>query len=832
MNNSPTHDFASQNGLTLQAQDIVSGLGLARRELLATCLALFEDSTLQQRLSERTDEVLKWSSQVLGKKEEYGKSEDSAAATIDSLQLRVLDWMNASSADDQLRLLLWIRLREAFELPARTFGALRSARSAADDLVVAMLASIQPGPLAQVKGFIGIDAKVQVPDSLDALAKQTLTEMLSNFMDDSNSENSKVREDLLSQLKQRVAQLDSDAQARLLNAIDARAFNDDAIRTLLLTGGGLTSFGAAVSTAGFSAYILAAQASAFIPLVSGPALVSFVAVLSNPLTIVLTTLGVGWWAARSANQRIQSAIASRVSCLLALNGLTAGDAGLRHMARAFAQMPEIGIIGTLDKQSLLNYQADWGLICHAHRRATTLSPHIASLMDGPVGEQESDRSDRWKRLLLERKDDDALSDMAGTAVLTLGELLFNLHALDAKVLEAADFSRIDDLSNPTSFAVFADRIESMGSKAHLGAVSNLKGYVAERLVASNLVQQGHVVEFPEVSNQQGWDLRVDGIEFQVKDANDLSLLHHHFEHYDYPVLANAEVADMLNHAAQNGHLPAWADQVHFVEGYSQESVQQLTEHALHAGQNMFHPHVSTFAVMLNALRQWQRYSNGQITASLAIQDVIVNGAIRSGLAVAGNYVGIGIGLLVFGPAGAVVLGSALPILSRTQANLVNAALIRGTSGERHEAWEKQAKTAFGELIEVLESGLKANIEIIKARTTSGPGMARSFLEWRLNDELCFLQEALARLQSILNAPDLPVEDAGQQLLIWTSTSTLHPAVYQTALNRWLEVLGQRPTLAQNVGGGAAVALNKVANFGSSAWLSVQRIIGDMGKPNS
>ena len=66
MNNSPTHDFASQNGLTLQAQDIVSGLGLARRELLATCLALFEDSTLQQRLSERTDEVLKWSSQVLG----------------------------------------------------------------------------------------------------------------------------------------------------------------------------------------------------------------------------------------------------------------------------------------------------------------------------------------------------------------------------------------------------------------------------------------------------------------------------------------------------------------------------------------------------------------------------------------------------------------------------------------------------------------------------------------------------------------------------------------------------------------------------------------------
>jgi hypothetical protein len=55
-----------------------------------------------------------------------------------------------------------------------------------------------------------------------------------------------------------VSQLDPAVRAQLLEAIGARELNDDAIRTILLTGGGLASLGTAVSVAGFSAYILAA----------------------------------------------------------------------------------------------------------------------------------------------------------------------------------------------------------------------------------------------------------------------------------------------------------------------------------------------------------------------------------------------------------------------------------------------------------------------------------------------------------------------------------------------------------------------------------------------
>jgi uncharacterized protein YaaW (UPF0174 family) len=84
--------------------------------------------------------------------------------------------------------------------------------------------------------------------------------------------------DLISKVRTQLEQMDEGAQKELLNSIGAEKLNDAAVRKVLLTAGGLTALSTSVGLAGFSAYILAAQASAFIPLISGPALVSIVAV--------------------------------------------------------------------------------------------------------------------------------------------------------------------------------------------------------------------------------------------------------------------------------------------------------------------------------------------------------------------------------------------------------------------------------------------------------------------------------------------------------------------------------------------------------------------------
>jgi hypothetical protein len=713
---------------------------------------------------------------------------------VASLQQGVIDWQQAPVPDDDLRLLVWMRLREAFGLDASTFGSLRSAGTAADDLVATLLASLRPGLLDKAKAGLGLETRT-APDSLDALARQTLDEMLAQVMHGDDAAHATARQALVADVRQRVSQLDPAVRAQLLDAIGARELNDDAIRTILLTGGGLASLGTAVSVAGFSAYILAAQASAFIPLVSGPALVSFVAVLSNPVTIVLATLGTGWWAARSANQKIQAAIAMRVIALLALNGLTAGNAGLRAMAQAFGRVSELDRLGTLPRSVHERYRGDWALICPAHRDPVALRPEVARMMErGLPGQPEADG---WARVM--REGDGAHSDMAAMSALTLGELLYHLHVLNPQVLQAADFSRMPDLSDPLEFAAFAHAVASLGAEAQLGAISNLKGYVAEQVVASQLVQQGHIVEFPATANEPGWDLMVDGIKFQVKNAADLSLLEQHFERYDYPVLANAEVAEMLAQAEEKGQLPEWASQVHFVEGYSQEGVQHVTEYTLDAGDALLHPHVPAFAVVLSALREWQRYTAGQTTASSALQEVMINGTIRAGLAVAGNFAGVTIGLLVFGPAGGLVLGSVLPILSRTQSERAKALANKVVRGKGYMVWQEQACQAHRTLVGRLESGLKDKAERLKSRTTSGTDFATDYVRWRLNDELRFLRERWLRLQTISQGAESDIEAVAEKLLLWIGTCTLHPAVYQVELLQWLRIMSQRPTLGDNVG---------------------------------
>ena len=777
-------------GPTLQAQDVVAGLGAAPRDLLATSLALFEDSTLLRRLGQLAAEYK-------GKWFDKTPASDRAQQVAASLQTQIEGWKSSPVTDDVLRVVLWMRMREALGLRALTFGSLRSARTAADDLVAATLASIQPGTAEKAKQWAGIGSAREVPDSLDALAKQTLAELVNQVLATDDQTGLAARQALVRDTKERVAQLDEASQQSLLKAIGASELNDAAIRTMLLTGGGLASFGGAVSLGGFSAYILAAQASAFIPLVSGPALVSFVAVLSNPITILLTTFGVGYWVRASANEQIQAAIATRVISLLALSGMSAGDDDLRRMAASFARLRDIASAQTLDEKVIAKYQENWAPVARAQKKTAVSRPAIAHALDNQPSSS-SAHQDRWEHLL--RPAGGASLDMAAMSALTLGELLYNIHALDPEVLKAADFSRIADLSDPIEFAAFAHTIEQMEVASQLGALSNLKGYVAEQMVAAQLVAQGHVVEFPAASNEPGWDLAVDGVKFQVKNAADPGLLQRHFDKgYDYPVLSNSEMAQWLSDAEQRGALPDWADQVHFVEGYSQASVDEVMHQTLAAGDGMLHPNVPAFGVTLAAIRQLHRYSQGQVTGSQAVQEVLINGSITAGLAVTGNFVGVGIGLLVFGPAGGLVLGSALPILSRTLVGGTRRAFEGLAEGDGHKAWSVDARQNLERLMAVLGAALKHKAETIKRRIGwQQETPVSQYLDWRLDEDVCFLREAWVRLMTIRDDKTLRVEEAGARLVVWMSTCTLHPATYQAELREWTAVMGRKPGFSDNL----------------------------------
>lgn len=782
----PDDDVSSALPLpNLAPRDLVAGIGVAPRELLATGLALFDDSSLQQRLTQRVDRLKRqWTDRHLA------ESLDEAA--FGALQRSIQTWSSRRMSDDKLRLLLWMRLRDAFGLPAVTFGSLRSAQTAADDLVAAALAFMRPGVLDKAKDWLNLGTRRACPASLTELATQTLDELIANAMGGSDPATAEARQYLVTRMKHQVQQLDADTRKNLLETIGATELNDQAIRTMLVTSGGMAAFGSAVSMAGFSAYILAAQASAFIPLVSGPALVSLVAVISNPITIALATVGGGLWLVKSTNQRVHAAIALRLLSLLALLGSSGGGSGTRRMARLFEYLPHVRLRDKVWQRLLAEYRTSWKEIKAAHHRPASLSPACAAIMERAVP---------GERLLRGQADPDrALSDMSVMTGWTLGEFIYHCHMLHPAVLAAADFSRLEDLNDPVAFAGFAHHVESMIAASRVGAVDNLKGYVAEQTVASQLASQGHLIEFPETANQAGWDLVVDGVKFQVKNASDLSLLGRHFEKgYEYPVLANAEVASLLAEAEAAGRLPEWAGQVHFVEGYSQAGVQQIQDATMEAGGATLHPQIPTLAMMLAAIHQWQRFGRGEVSGSQAIQDALINGSITAGLAMTGNVAGVAIGLLVFGPAGALVLGSALPILGRTQTERVRTRIESMARGRFHQEWEATAREKLERLASVLIVALQAKQGMLGRRVPNQASkLVTEYLEWRFDDEGRFLQEAVLRLAAIKDDSSLDVETAGRLVIGWLGNCTVHPAVYQEALTQWLEVIAKKPRLADNL----------------------------------
>ncbi len=767
----------------LTPRDMVAGLGGAPRELLAACLALFDDTTLRRRLQTRYD--------ALKAKLDNSPELELSATSVNSVRSRIDYWREQAFSDNALRIILWMYIREAFTAEPYTFASYRAGTSACDDVVARALLSVKPGMVARI---LKSRSSEEVPTTLDSLARSTLKEMLSNIFDRKDAQSQSASEELLAVTRQRLEALNEDDRSQLLNAIGADSMNDAAIRKIILTGGGLTSLGAGVSMAGFSAFILAAQVSAFIPLVSGPALVSVVAVMSNPITILTATLGMSWWATRSANQKIRAAVGIRVMSLLTLNGLGAKDEGIRNMTSAFSELGNLTHSGELNNKVLKRYQYDWACIEPARKGTFELDSSVANIMEHRAGIHTKD--DRLLGLIndggLERKNATALS------VMTLGDIAYNAFNIDPTVLEAIDFARTAVLDDPIAFASFAQEIESMTPAAQLGAISNIKGYVAERVVASQLVTQGHVVEFPEMSNQAGWDLSVDGIKFQVKDVSDLSALQSHFDKgYEYPIIANAEIANQLS-LSSDTVLPEWSDKIHFVEGYSNEVVEHVTRESIRSGDDLINPDVPLFALILSSARNLSRMSRGEVTGSQALQEILLDGGMRAGLAAIGGYAGNGIGLLVFGPAGGLVLGGIVPIISQTQSGRLKAKMDKWVQSKPYRNWSTDARMALDDLVIIAEAALKSKADFMKQRSHfDGMDYVSKYVQWRLNQDICFLREAFCRLRAIRNS-STSVEVTSRQLISWLSTSTIHPAVYQSELNNLEKVFRNRPTVANRL----------------------------------
>src|SRR5690606_15553548 len=93
----------------------------------------------------------------------------------------------------------------------------------------------------------------------------------------------RTREELAARIKDHLNAIPIELRDKATQ--DAAAGNDAALIKLMAAGTSLVGVGVAVKMAGFSAYILAAQAAAVSRSVTGPMLASGLFILANPLII-------------------------------------------------------------------------------------------------------------------------------------------------------------------------------------------------------------------------------------------------------------------------------------------------------------------------------------------------------------------------------------------------------------------------------------------------------------------------------------------------------------------------------------------------------------------
>ncbi|GJQ22119.1 MAG: hypothetical protein HBSIN02_24740 [Bacteroidia bacterium] len=120
--------------------------------------------------------------------------------------------------------------------------------------------------------------------------------------------------------------------------------------------------------------------------------------------------------------------------------------------------------------------------------------------------------------------------------------LQTLTSIDWNVVNALDFSHKEDLSQYADLKEFVSHhMINLGDGD--GWYTRLHGYVAEQVAGSTLKDAGHSVVFPELSNQPGFDMIVDGHLWQVKAGADPQAILDHFEkNPDIPVITTPEMA--------------------------------------------------------------------------------------------------------------------------------------------------------------------------------------------------------------------------------------------------------------------------------------------------
>jgi hypothetical protein len=374
---------------------------------------------------------------------------------------------------------------------------------------------------------------------------------------------------------------------------------------------------------------------------------------------------------------------------------------------------------------------------------------------------------------------------AAFAGLEIGDLLYDISRVDPRALEAADFSRVEDLSTVFEYSHFAARISERSGDSLEGTLSRQEGYVAEQFAAQQQQSMGKEVEIPDEPNQEGYDLLINGEKFQVKAHSDADGIREHLqEHPDIPVLVNQDLAPEIG-----GH-----PDVYPVPGMDQEMIEETTASTLEAGSEMLDFEVPAIALAVSSGRHIKEMLKGSTDLKAALPNI----AFDFGAGVAGGLAGaeaLAFAGMVFGPAGGVVGGLVGAILGHGQGRKLARVLRREIFCAEEE---KALRNALRDYLDSLREASRGNLDALGRKRAQleaslrGEGALREALRekflWRLEQERQYREQKSEEVKKATAEPER-LDPDGKDLLVSAAESAclmttlgIHPQAVSSELS--------------------------------------------------
>lgn len=761
-------------GMSIPPWYILSGIGSIGRKDLCSLISMFENTSLLKIGFDKSKDLKAKLTQS-----EIGDS------YLERIQRHTEQLLNSRQSDALLRFRLWDKITSAFELspslPLSTESAHQIAARIADHSTKSYDSNEWASNQESERFVTKVYKKAKSMFSKERIdfSEIVRTEAIRFVSEAFNQEDftERQRSQIESELKKNLDGIPTEFRDRSVEHAIKRG--DLTAAVSLLSGGGLVGLGVAVKVAGFSAYILAAKASAVIPLLGGKTAVSALAVFANPVFAVSVILGGGYYINRKFTSSISRKIASGLVVQLTIQGLANSGHGLVQCLNDFKGLSDSDISNETLIAKRKYIQSAIGDLPPTPGEPCTKLPSIDQI----------DRDESLSRILYGESRDTIYEAMA-VAGLNTADILFNAVSIDPLVLKAADFSRIEDLDGIFKFGAFANQIRAMSELKQEYIERNLIGYVAEMVVSTRLQQ--YDVSFPDTSNNPGFDLLVDGNPFQVKCYSDsvtaLKALDEHFEKYpDIPVYVNSEVLPAVTESNET-----WADSVFGVEGFDYETTNEILTQSLDAGAALSNTPIPVFAITCSLAKNVHRWWKGSIPLKNLPLEAIVDGTIKGSLSAAGGYTGGIIGLLLFGPAGAVIfsgVGGPVAILGSNKVRYRIDSLL-------DKNWVAELEEAAQRFQIVLDNAMSEKMVRFREKSVKVDVQDSELKEW-INLKFSDRELAIAEYRSEFKHLPTNTVDRANELLRLMHEAGVHPQSVNRQLQEMLNLLSERPTITDH-----------------------------------